>query len=98
MKGLKDTEDEDTQSWTKVGSSWLARLPLVYDLIPTRLLEEPLQEEEEMAEEQETRIYIDTREKAARAVRCCAPPLFDFEPLVVKPYSSISDPLSVTFP
>jgi len=53
MKRLKDTEDEDTQSCTKVGSSWLARLPLVYDLTLSWLLEEPLQEEEEMAEERE---------------------------------------------
>lgn len=35
MKQLKNTEDENTQSWIKAGSSWLARLPLVYDLTPS---------------------------------------------------------------
>jgi hypothetical protein len=74
---------------TKAGSSRLARLPLVFDLTPGQLLEGPLEEEEETAEQRKARIYRETREKAcatARAAHNIAPPVFGFAPLVVKPY------------
>jgi hypothetical protein len=95
-------EDEDyclIQSWTKAGSSRLAGLPLVYNLTPGQLLQGPLQDKEETAEERMARIYRETPEKAcatARAARNIAQPVFDSEPLVVKPYCSISDHLSVS--
>lgn len=95
-----DTEDEDyrpIQVGTEAGSSPLARLPLVFNLTPGQFLEKPFEEEEETAEQRKARIYRETWEKACattRAARDIAPPVVDFEPLVVKPYGSISDPLS----